>query len=119
MALKAGDITATSDMSKAIYDQLDKNLMTDDDKKKLKPDELKAIQDGWRKLAYAIAQGIVGYLEANLEIDGVLAKGDVNVAVNGNTLAGGPDNHVHGVSLTGTQSGVVFNQCNDGTGLIR
>jgi hypothetical protein len=119
MPLKAGDITATTEMSKAIYDQLDHNLLTDDEKKKLKPAELESIQNGWRKLAYAIAQGVVNYLEANLEIVGVQTKGNVNASVSGNTLAGGPDNHVHGVSLTATQNNVVFTQSNDGTGRIK
>lgn len=119
MSLKAGDITAASDMSKAIFDQLDQNLLTDDEKNKINADDLKNIQDGWRKLAYSIAQGVVNYLEANLEIVGVQTKGNVNASVSGNTNAGGTDNHTHGVNLSATQNNVVFTQSNDGAGRIK
>jgi len=119
MSLKAGDKTAATDMSNAIYDQLDHNLLTDDEKSKLKSEDLKNIQDGWRKLAYSIAQGVVNYLETNLEIVGVQTRGNVNASVSGNTNAGGTDNHTHGVSLSATHNNVVFTQSNDGTGHIK
>ncbi len=108
MALEAGDITASFGMSKAIYEQLDKNLMTDDDKSRLKPDELKTIQDGWRKLAYALAQGIVDYLPSNLEIRNADPDGKVTVSVSGKTGQGGADNHDHSIDITAEENDVKF-----------
>ncbi len=119
MALKAGDINASFGMSKAIYDQLDKNLMTEDDKSKLKSNELKTIQDGWRKLAYGVAQGVCDYLGANLEVGGIKTKGNVKMKVSGSTKAGLPGNHTHEIDLQAEQDGVEFTQSNDGTGHIK
>lgn len=118
MALDAGNIQASSGMSKAIYDQLNQNLMTSEEKNKLKTDDLKNIQDGWRKLAYSIAQGLIGYIETDLEIAGIRTSGNVSVPVNGETQAAGQDNHVHVINLTGIQNDVVFVQSNDGTGHV-
>ncbi len=66
MPLQAGDINASSGMSKAIFDQFDSNLMTQDAKNKLKPEDLAAIREGWKKLAYSIAKGIIDHLESNV-----------------------------------------------------
>ncbi len=98
MSLKAGGMNPPSEMSKAIFDQLDKNLMSQADKDAMKPADLEVIRTGWRKLAYSIAQGITDYINANLEIIGV------KTTVTGNTGQGGADLHTHSVSLAGVQS---------------
>lgn len=93
MALVIGDAAASSGMSAAIYAQIQANLepdlgdMADADKE--------PIRDGWRKLAHAIATGVVQHLLDNLEVAGVQTRGDVAVAVSGGT---------------GTQTGATFTQ---------
>jgi hypothetical protein len=64
---------------------------------------LDAARDGWRKLAFAVAAGIIAHLVDNLEIRGVRTTGDVNATVSGQTA---------------TQPGVTFVQSNDGTGRV-
>ncbi len=66
MSLQIGDIQASSGMSKAIFDQFDSNLMTQDAKNKLKPEDLAVIREGWKKLAYSIAKGVIDHLESNV-----------------------------------------------------
>lgn len=121
MALNAGDINAISGMSKAVFDQLDLNLMTQEEKDKLKPEELEAIRNAWKKLAYSISQGLTKYLVDNLEIFDVKTKGTISPSVSGDTGVMVPSgaNHVHNVNLTGAQADVVFTQSNNGTGRVR
>jgi hypothetical protein len=69
MALQAGDKTATAGMSKAIFDQLDEVLGPGI--ASLAPADREAVRDGWRKLASAIAGGVVGHIVANMEIFGI------------------------------------------------
>lgn len=98
MALQIGDPNATSGMTKAIFDELDAKLMTQDEKNQLKPQDLESIRSGWRKLAFAVSTGIINYLKANMEILGIEATGSVTTTVTGS---------VSGTNVTGTGTGTV------------
>ncbi|HST54078.1 MAG TPA: hypothetical protein VLJ61_18875 [Pyrinomonadaceae bacterium] len=69
MALQAGDQTATNGMTKAIFDQLDAALGPA--VASLPSADRETVRDGWRKLAAAIAGGVVGHIVANMEIFGI------------------------------------------------
>jgi hypothetical protein len=69
MALKAGDVTASDGMSKAIFEQLDALLSPA--LSALSPADLEKAREGWRKLSFAIAGGVVGHIVSNMEIYGI------------------------------------------------
>jgi hypothetical protein len=127
MALEIGTVNAESGMAKAIYDQLDAllspPLKAAADAPGAPPQAkaaLDAARDGWKKIAFAVATGVITHVKANMEIAGVQAAGDV--AASGSALTGtvpGPGPHAHPVTLTATQSQVTFRQSNDGTGHVR
>lgn len=101
MALQIGPKTATSGMTKAIYDQM--NGVLSPPLSGLPPAELEKIRDSWKQLAFAISKGVIDHIMANIEIKGVQTRGDVSATVSGGTAA---------------QTGVVFTQSNDGTGRV-
>jgi hypothetical protein len=129
MALEIGTLQATSGMTKAIFDQIDTLLSPPLQKAvdearggpKVKAQEaLDLARDGWRKLAFSIATGVIGHLLSNLEVVGVKTKGDVAAAAsNVATTPGPPGPHTHLVTLTANQNGVTFTQSNDGTGRVK
>ena len=101
MALQIGTISATSGMTKAVYDQMDAILspaLSD-----LKPAEMAKVRDSWKQLAFAISKGVIDHLKANMDIKGVQTTGNINAAVAG---------------AAATQAGVVFTQSNDGPGRV-
>ncbi len=100
MSLQIGAKTATSGMSKSIYDTIREVMEPIDG---VEGQALEDIRDNWKKLAYAISKGVIEHIEANMEIKGIQSTGDINAAVAGNAA---------------TQIGVVFTQNNDGTGLV-
>jgi hypothetical protein len=114
MALVIGDVTAAAGMTKAVYDQVDALLSpplqkavdeaTDAKVKDSAQKALDAARDGWKKLAFAIATGVVQHLLANLEVAGVQTSGTVTATVQGQVA---------------TAVGVTFTQSNDGTGRLR
>ncbi len=113
MALVIGSSAADAGMSKAIYDQVDALLApplkkaVDDatgGAKGKAQEALDAAREGWKKLSFAIATGVVNHILTNMEIAGIQARGDINAAVSGQAA---------------TQSGVTFVQSNDGTGRVR
>lgn len=118
MALEIGDITATTGLAGAIYDQIRENI--EPDLADLTEEDREPIRDGWRKLAHGIATGVVNHLLANLEIRNIQTRGNVdNVTISGVTGSAPPANHTHSAgSLRGAQNNVTFNQSNEGTGLI-
>lgn len=69
MALQAGDQTATAGMTKAIFDKLDETLGPGIES--LSPADKEKVREGWRKLAFAIAGGVVAHIAANMEIFGI------------------------------------------------
>ena len=127
MALVAGSVAADSGMSKAIYDQVDLLLSpplqkavdqaTGDAKVKAQQ-ALDGARDGWRKLSFCIANGVISHLKSNLEINGVQTSPTVNAPVDGQTGPAPPNQHQHQVSLAAAQVGIKFSQINNGTGLV-
>ena len=77
MALEIGDEQASTGMSKAIYDQLEASMGPG--LAGLAPDAQEPVKDGWRKLAFAIATGVVSHLLDNLELSGVQTRDPNNV----------------------------------------
>ena len=128
MALTTGTTAGDAGMAKAIYDHVDALLApplqqavdaaTGDAKTKAQA-ALDGARDGWRKLSFAVASGVVEHLLTNLEVRGVQAGGSVNASVSGQTGATSPGPHQHVVGLTAVQDGVTFTQTNDGTGRVR
>jgi hypothetical protein len=101
MALQIGTVSATSGMTKAVYDQI--NAVLSPPLSDLPPAEIAKIRDSWKQLAFAISKGVIDHLKANMEIRGVQTTGNISAAVSGSTA---------------TQSGVAFTQSNDGTGRV-
>lgn len=69
MALDAGNQAATAGMTKAIFDALDAALGPGI--ASLAPADKEKVREGWRKLAFAIAGGVVSHIVANMEIFGI------------------------------------------------
>jgi hypothetical protein len=93
MALQVGDQQATLGMTQAIYDQI--RAAMEPDLGDLSEQELEGMREGWRKLSFAIASGVISHILSNMEICGIETTGDV-----------------------GNWTGVTFTQSNDGTGLV-
>ena len=129
MALLPGDTSASNGMSKAIFQEMDQQLSLplikgiedakDNDVKEAAIKALRDARDGWRKLSYCIAKGVIDHIKANMEIFGVETQGDITTSVAGNTGSSPPSNHHHSVNLSGVQNKVTFVQSNDGTGRVR
>lgn len=117
MALSVGSKDATAGMSKAIYDALREAL--DADLTALSEDQRTPIRESWKKMAYAIATGVVSHITANMEVFGITTQGNVSTTVQGNTGTAAPSNHLHSISLSGVESNVVLTQNNNGTGRVR
>jgi hypothetical protein len=126
MALVAGSVAADSGMAKAIYDQVDPLLspplqmavaQTTGDARTEAQQALEAARDGWRKLSFCIATGVINHLISNLEVHGVQTSGTLNAPVDGQTGPALPSQHQHQVSLA-AQAGVTFSQSNNGAGLV-
>jgi hypothetical protein len=100
MALTIGDQNANSGMTKAIYDELGAALELG-----LSVDSptLNEMREGWRKLAFAVATGVITHIQSNLEVRGVQTSGNIAATVSGSTA---------------TQNNVVFTQSNDGAGRV-
>jgi hypothetical protein len=112
MALVIGTVAAESGMSLAIFEQIDALLApplqealdaAPDAAKPHAKAALDGARDGWRKLSFAIAAGVVSYLLSNLELRGIETRGDVTAKVSGTTA---------------TQTDFLASQSNDGTGLV-
>ena len=93
MALDAGSVKADAGMSLAIYTQLDVLLSpplqaavdaADGDAKEAAQAAMDAAKEGWKKLSYAIAKGVVEHIKTALEINGVTVAGKISVPVDPN-----------------------------------
>ena len=93
MAMQIGDEQAGSGMTKDIYDQIDQIM-----KPTIPPASLEEARKGWKRLALAIASGVITHIKNNMEISGIRAQGDVTTTVTGT---------VAGTSVTGTGTGNV------------
>ncbi|MBP2326536.1 hypothetical protein JOF56_006921 [Kibdelosporangium banguiense] len=127
MSLTIGTPEANAGMSQAIFAQLDALLSpplqaaVDNATDPAKPgaqQALDAARDGWRKLAFAIAKGVIDHLVSNMEINGVTVSGTVNVPVSGNTGTAAPNAHFHSVAITPAVA-VALSQNNNGTGRVK
>lgn len=114
MAMSIGSVQAASGMSKAIYDQIRENL--EGDLGELAPGDLEKVHTSWKKLAHAIATGVVQHVTANLEIRDVQTRGNVSVTLSGATATASGHTHAAG-TLSGSQNGVTFTQV-AGTGTV-
>ena len=126
MALVPGSVAADSGMAKAIYEQIDPLLspplqkavaQATGEAQVAAQQALDAARDGWRKLSFCIATGVINHLLSNLEVHGVQTSGTLNAPVDGQTGPAQPSAHQHQVSLA-AQAGVTFSQSNNGTGLV-
>jgi hypothetical protein len=117
MALSAGNKDATAGMSKAIYDAMREALEAD--LAELSEDKRTPIRESWKKMAYAIATGVISHISSNMEVFGITTQGNVSTTVQGNTGSAPPSNHLHSISLSGVENNVVFTQNNNGTGRVR
>lgn len=128
MALEIGSEKADSGMSQAIYREVDRQLSpplqqavnsAQGEAKAKAQEALDGAREGWKKLSYAIAKGVIEHIKANMEIRSVKTRGNVSTTVKGTTGLTGPGPHQHSVDLSGKQTDVVFTQNNDGTGLVK
>lgn len=115
MALDAGNQSADSGMSMAIYNALYDNLKSNFPDEQ-PPDD---VCDSWKKLAYSISIGVIEHIKANMEITGITTKGDVTIDVSGNSGVDIIGGHFHPVNISSTKSDIVFTQSNDGTGRVQ
>lgn len=117
MTLLAGDIYANGGMAKAIFDEM--KVVLEPDLEGLAEDAKTPIRENWKKLAFAVAKGVITHLESNLEIDQVKTGGNITASVSGSTGTGGGDGHTHGVSLSAVQNNVKWGQTSDGIGKVK
>ncbi len=114
MALVSGNASANTGMAKTIYDSM--NDVLKDDLEGLSDEDKKPIRDNWKKLAFAIASGVIEHLKSNLEIHGVeVSISDISTTVS--TVTTCPAGAGSG---TGSGSGTATGQqSNDGTGHVK
>jgi hypothetical protein len=115
MALVIGDISASSGMTKEIYDQLETLLSPP--LQGMSTQDLEKVKTGWKQLAFAIATGVVNHIKSNMEIFGIQTAGGVNVKVSGDTGTTGGHSHTL-TNVPGSENNAVFTQSNDGTGHV-
>ena len=128
MAMIIGSVNADAGMSQAIFQVMDNQLSpplqnavdnAEGEAKAKAQEALDGAREGWRKLSFAIASGVISHITANMEIFGIATQGNVNTTVQGNTGPANPANHLHNVNLSGVATNVTFTQSNDGSGRIR
>ncbi len=112
MALIIGDESASQGMTKAIYDSMRNTLEPIEG---MSEEDMKPIRESWRKLSYAIANGVIEHIKSNMEIHGVEVAIS-NVSTNVSVVTTCPSGAGTG---TGTGSGTATGQqSNDGTGHV-
>ena len=97
MALTIGDSSASDGMTKAIYDKLNEVLSP-----AVPASDLAHAQDGWKKLAFAIATGVVNHIVSNGEIQGLAVGGSASLAVANNVASGNVS-----LAQTGATTGLI------------
>ncbi|MBH0775549.1 hypothetical protein [Nocardia bovistercoris] len=114
-----GTAEANSGLSKEIFVQLDALLSpplqqavdaASGASKQVAQEALDGARGNWRRLAFAIANGVITHLTANMEISGIQTTGNVSATVAGATGAAPPGPHTHPVNLSATQQSVTFAQ---------
>ena len=89
------------------------------DAKAVAQDALDTARKSWKQLAFAIANGVINHLIANMEITGIQTTGNVDATVNGSTGPFPPGPHVHPVALIATQQSVKFSQSGSTLGHVK
>jgi hypothetical protein len=106
MAMQIGDAGATAGMAKAIFDEIENQLSGG-----MSPGDLANVRPSWKKLAFAIATGVINHIKSNMEIFGIQSTGPVTTTVTGT---------VSGTTVTGSGTGnVTTNQTAVTTGKVR
>jgi Flp pilus assembly protein TadG len=127
MGMTIGTAAADQGMSKEIFAQMDLLLApplqkaVDEaagDAKSVAQQALDKARTNWKQLAFAIANGVINHVTANMEITGIQTTGDVAAAVNGASLPGGSPPHPHPITLTATQQSVTFKQSGSTAGHV-
>lgn len=126
MALTIGSVEADAGMSQSLYLEMDIQLSPplqnaidqaeEADAKAAAENALAEARNGWKKLSYSIAKGVINHILTNMVITGIETQGDVSTSISGNT--GETDGHDHTVSLAGEQAAFLATQSNDGTGHV-
>lgn len=93
MSLQIGNANATSGMSRDIYNEIEQQLSEG-----MEPEDLENVRPSWKKLAFAVATGVINHIKANVEIAGIQTTGDVSTTVQGT---------VSGTNVSGTGAGTV------------
>jgi hypothetical protein len=93
VALQPGDVSASAGMSLTIYTHMNDVL-----KDGVPPDTLPKAQESWKKLAFAIASGVIEHLKSNMEITGIQGQATANLTVAGS---------VAGTAVSGTATGSI------------
>ena len=114
MSLNIGDKNATSGMTKAIYDEL--YTILSPPLTGMKSEDFEKVKDGWKKLSYAIAKGVIEHIKDNMEIKDIHTKGDVTTHLDVYTSI--VNGHRHKTTEDVTASDVIFTQSDDGTGHV-
>jgi hypothetical protein len=115
MALSIGNAAATTGMTGAVYKQLRAALEPDlpDD---MDPVDVEKVRAGWRKLAHAVATGVIQHLLSNMEVRDVQTRGNISPSITGSTETASGHTHPAG-GLSASQSNVTFPQV-AGTGTV-
>jgi len=93
MALQAGNAAASAGMSMTIYQKINEVMSPGIDAA-----SLPKVQESWKKLAFAIATGVIASIKGDMEISGIQASGNFSAPVTGT---------VAGTAVTGTSAGSV------------
>jgi hypothetical protein len=76
MAMEIGDQSATSGMTKAIYDEM--SAVLEPDPEELSEEDITVMREGWKKLSYAIAKGVIEHIKEHMEIHDIETEGEVD-----------------------------------------
>jgi hypothetical protein len=127
MVMTIGTTAADQGMSNEIFTQMDLLLApplqkaVDDatgDAKAVAQEALDSARTNWKQLAFAVANGVINHVTANMEITGIQTTGNVAAAVNGSSLPSGAPPHAHPIALSATQQSVTFDQSGSTSGHV-
>jgi hypothetical protein len=107
MAMQIGNAAAGSGMAKAIYDQMAANL--EPDLAPLEEKDRQPVREGWKKLAHAIATGVVNHIQANLQARNAAGNAAPILKVSGATGPADPAaGHTHPAGTLAVTVDAVF-----------
>jgi len=94
MPLNPGNASATSGMSKLIFENIKDQMEPIDG---VEGDALEKIRASWRKLAYAVSKGVVDHLRDEMELRDLSRVSAVQTTGNTSLV----DGHQHAVNIEG------------------